>query len=913
MDPFSAVPRRPHLGVGVGVGAKARTTIGRDASLSDLLYSERPLLRPVKFVRATLTPFLFQHSEEVLKPALQAAADTTKTSHVPTAERVARLFHENVPDSDSESDDQARDALEEIDFADLAKVRAEVDAIAQKIATMDRDAHEDQEDIEEVDFADLAAMRAKVDAMGLQGDSRDDIIQGAFTGVYNQIKETTQASSTMDVVDDDQPRGVQQPASLSPSPALGGSLDLEPSIEISNLSSNHEAFTHTRDTIVVEEEAPRSPNALPSMLVEESPLSTAPETRPVSAPADGVPFHPDTPYDDPHPLFIVDTAPTCPFTSRSASDIILVDRTGHSETLGDQDEERIVYVAPHPRSGRASPVPAVPRVKLPQTSLLTGKSVDVGGLKSPIREDDAGPDLDLERTRSGLEVGAGEDQQLSLASLSLGPTASTSTSSLVHPLKARKEVRLQRRNKRGAMVSEARLRDEDAREKRHPRWETRRRGDSDVDWGTEDENEDGEGEEEDEDGMDAVSNGLGGMEIDPDLVMDVNAMQGFLKSMSAEGSRFVTMDDIEDEARMQQEDEVGQGGPEGSSDSERSDDEEVEVDSEDDEEFIAHINVSRGSIVLKLVCLIATGICHKDLLEKNSQILSGRDRKQKKAVFRNLHQGHVDAEAFIDEPEFTTPVNKKSTSCVFLVTCVLELKPYTEEKKGKGKQTAELEARWAKDRAKKAEYKRQRLTARLLAALDPLSADVDAETGDGRTRAQTSRKAMAAAARLDPSAALSVAPRAIVDMASLEAQVRRFVEDAGGRTSMALPPMEKEMRKRVHEMAGAFGVKSMSKGKGKGRYTTLIKTTRTRVNEGKVRGLMKRYGGGKGRGVPRHREGDEVGKEAPKIGENNVGFKMLASMGWSEGGRIGGTASVGIEAPLVAIIKNSKLGLGATR
>jgi hypothetical protein len=40
---------------------------------------------------------------------------------------------------------------------------------------------------------------------------------------------------------------------------------------------------------------------------------------------------------------------------------------------------------------------------------------------------------------------------------------------------------------------------------------------------------------------------------------------------------------------------------------------------------------------------------------------------------------------------------------------------------------------------------------------------------------------------------------------------------------------------------------------------------------------------------------------------------MLASMGWAEGDVIGGDASTGIHAPLTAIIKNTKLGLGATR
>ena len=50
---------------------------------------------------------------------------------------------------------------------------------------------------------------------------------------------------------------------------------------------------------------------------------------------------------------------------------------------------------------------------------------------------------------------------------------------------------------------------------------------------------------------------------------------------------------------------------------------------------------------------------------------------------------------------------------------------------------------------------------------------------------------------------------------------------------------------------------------------------------------------------------------APKIGESNVGFKMLALMGWSEGQRIGKTG--GLDAPLTAVMKRSKLGLGASK
>ncbi|KAG8214154.1 hypothetical protein J3R82DRAFT_10921 [Butyriboletus roseoflavus] len=933
-DPSSA-SRCPRFG-GVGVNSKARTSVRNDAPLSDLLYSERPLLRPVKFVRSTLTPFLFQYAEEVLEPAPQAA-DTTETSHAPIANRVARLFHTNAPNSDSGSEDHAEDALEEIDFANLAKVRAEVDAIAQGIAMLDKAARRDQDDIEEVDFADLAAIRAKVDsdAAEIHAVSRDDRIEEAFTGVYNQIKDTRQVSSPMDVVDDDQPHGVQQTIPLPLSPTLDDSLDFKPSTETPDLS-NHESFPHTQDTIVVGEGVPCSSNASPNTPVEESPQS----------------IPPGAPYDDTDPLFVVDTSPTRPFTGRSASDVILVDRTGHGEALGDQDEERIVYVAPHPRSGRVSRVPAIPRVKLPQTSMLIGMSLETGGLRSPVREDDCGPvpssDRDRDRTHTGLEGETGEEHYLSLASLTLGPTPSATTSSPARPtparanaaLRARKKlVWIQRQEKRGlmgfgalgAMVSEARLREEDVRERRRPRWEMRRKGDSDVDWGTEDEDEDGESENEEGeemDELDAVSNGLGGMEIDPDLVMDVNAMQGFMNSM--EGSRFVTMDDLEDEAQMRREDEEGEGGPEGSSCSERSDEEEARMSEEEEEAFnieeenfiaesegddelsedsddelsprssfqarlrkVRERSRSQHPMIVQESMPSTHGaddeniIAHiKDLLEKNSQILSDRASKEKQVVFRDQH------EEYVDDSEFTTPVNKK--------------------KKNKGKQATghfatELNAQWAKDRAKKAEHKKEREAARLRAALDPLSAD--ANTGN---HGRTSRKAMSAAAHLDPDAARSVAPGAIVDMVTLETQMRRFIEDVGGRKSLALPPMDNKMRKEVHEMAHAFGLKSESKGKGSRRYTTLFKTSRTGLNERKVKATMKRNLS-RGGQIPRHQEGYEVGKDAPEIRESNVGFRMLASMGWSEGVRIGGTGSVGIDAPLTAIVKNSKLGLGATR
>ena len=192
-----------------------------------------------------------------------------------------------------------------------------------------------------------------------------------------------------------------------------------------------------------------------------------------------------------------------------------------------------------------------------------------------------------------------------------------------------------------------------------------------------------------------------------------------------------------------------------------------------------------------------------------------------------------------------------------------------EKRKDKAKDLPEaLQAQWEQDRLKKAGYKRERAAERLRLAADPLSPKKGGKKG---------RKAMLKSAKLD--ATITVVPNRVIDITTLVQQIRRFLADLGGPQSMALPPTNKETRKKVHHMALAFGLKSVSKGKGEARHTTLFKTTRSGVgvDERKVAEVVrwaKRSGGGsfggnkyyegvkgKGRGgVPKHKEGDEVGK-----------------------------------------------------
>ncbi|KAJ2924755.1 hypothetical protein H1R20_g12338, partial [Candolleomyces eurysporus] len=291
------------------------------------------------------------------------------------------------------------------------------------------------------------------------------------------------------------------------------------------------------------------------------------------------------------------------------------------------------------------------------------------------------------------------------------------------------------------------------------------------------------------------------------------------------------------------------------------------------------------------------------LLDEDEDTLKGRDRKSQKKLFKAISNGDFDD--FYDEDDDEDD---------------FFFKPAKRGKKAKRAGIPpELQAQWDKDRQAKAIRKQQRQLEMLARAADPFSPHKGGKKG---------RKAMLAAAKLDPT--ITVLPNRIIDISTLVQMLHKFVNDLGGKSQMSLPPTDKETRKNVHELAIAFGLNSFSKGKGNGRYVTVVKTTKCgpgRVDERKVARIVRRSGdpgsrgndftsgsrggkGGKGGWVPKHKEGDEVGKAAPKIDATNIGFRMLAMMGWSEGERIGSVGE-GLDAPLTAIIKHSKLGLGA--
>ena len=182
-------------------------------------------------------------------------------------------------------------------------------------------------------------------------------------------------------------------------------------------------------------------------------------------------------------------------------------------------------------------------------------------------------------------------------------------------------------------------------------------------------------------------------------------------------------------------------------------------------------------------------------------------------------------------------------------------------------------------------------------------------------------------------------PHRILDLVSVELHIRHFLANKDQR-DMTLPACDEITREKIHNLAGLFGLKSKSKKGALGRYTTLIKTIHSgkNINEQEVARIMKWFGKGKSKegnrsGRLKTKEGDVVGdvraswfigpgspgyrltnglflQAAPKIDETNIGFMMLASMGWSDGAAVG--LSGGLDAPVTAVIKKTKLGLGAS-
>lgn len=817
--------------------------------MSKLLYEDRPYLRPIKFVPSENTRVLFQEQEEILKPVVEEVGDEEE-SHVPTAERVARVFSGvSKPPALRDDSDDHDESLEEIDFNDLSAFQQKVDMEAASMTQLNRAEQVDVEEKFTGAFFDTVALK-EVAIPELQDDvTQDNTAESAPADDGTTVSMTssiTVHTTTEVVVTAETTPPVEEPT---------------PEVQPTSTESTGTLTKVRSCSTPMEEDIVVLSTAVTENVMASPSLQAVDDREPV-----------DT-QDKESSLFFIDTTPTpTPIVASTSTSLVVP-----LGAIPEDEDDVIVYEGPHPRSGVATPIskPAAPALPLLASSPSPQK---IARRPHPAHS----------KTKSKLK----ERRQAEWARKRRG---SGSFAAL------------------GANVAEAQL-----YEGKDPRQDERRRGDSDVDWGDETDNE-----------VDEIASGVDGMDLDPELELDVEVLKRFANGLD---ENFKTMDDIDDEERIRKEDEED-GSSE--SESENDDDEDEESvrraieedeammlgDSDAEEDLSPNSSFQRRLQRMREVSKSKRAgksrqadedadssddeddsfrnktwaeedddyIAHMlDILDENESIPTGRERQKKKEVFGAIHNGNSDDLAWMTQ---------------------------ARRKKDKYKDLSpELREQWEKDRQKKAEYKRERELSRLTQAADPLAAKKGGKKG---------RKAMLAAAASDPT--ITVIPNRIIDVTTLVQQIRRFIANIDGPQSMSLPPADNKTRKNVHELAAAFNLKSVSKGQGDARYTTLTKTTKTGIgsNEAMISRIMRRggnFGGGefvnkkgKGKGnlVPRHKEGDEVGKEAPRIGESNIGFRMLASMGWSEGDHIG--ISGGLKDPVAAVIKTTKLGLGATK
>ncbi|KAI9844494.1 MAG: hypothetical protein M1837_005577 [Sclerophora amabilis] len=171
-------------------------------------------------------------------------------------------------------------------------------------------------------------------------------------------------------------------------------------------------------------------------------------------------------------------------------------------------------------------------------------------------------------------------------------------------------------------------------------------------------------------------------------------------------------------------------------------------------------------------------------------------------------------------------------------------------------------------------------------------------------------------------------------MDEIKDEITRFL--ISDHQTLPLPPMRKDERRLVHEIANAFGLKSKSVGNGLSRSPNLYKTRRSNVFDEDTLGVIKsrmnssRFlprmdkkgkrgaaslkqragGGGANNAGVTYRDGEVVGAAAPELGVENKGRAMLEKMGWSSGSGLGSINNKGILQPVAHVVKVSKAGLG---
>lgn len=202
-------------------------------------------------------------------------------------------------------------------------------------------------------------------------------------------------------------------------------------------------------------------------------------------------------------------------------------------------------------------------------------------------------------------------------------------------------------------------------------------------------------------------------------------------------------------------------------------------------------------------------------------------RAERKKLFKSIENGDFGEDWGAGESAcHVDPFHAFSLKFVCLLNTLLpRVGPVPKGKKAKKAGIPlELQDQWEKDRQKKAEFKRER-------QLERLEAEFNLFPG-AKVRFSTKDKGKKKANRWEPTGwsddgeeDWGAKPQRggkkglnpVTNLKELNEQIRNFLMDEG-KTTMSLPPMDKGSRKRVHELAGCYNLKSQSKGSGKSRF-----------------------------------------------------------------------------------------------
>ncbi|SCU90110.1 LADA_0F01882g1_1 [Lachancea dasiensis] len=153
---------------------------------------------------------------------------------------------------------------------------------------------------------------------------------------------------------------------------------------------------------------------------------------------------------------------------------------------------------------------------------------------------------------------------------------------------------------------------------------------------------------------------------------------------------------------------------------------------------------------------------------------------------------------------------------------------------------------------------------------------------------------------------------------------------AGNRVSMSFPPLDPHGNKTVASFAEAYNMKGRKVGKSGKTHVMVEKVKKTKwalPNYNYISQLLRRrpifmridvrkpredrFPSEKSSEKAKFhvKEGEIVGEDAPEIGTDNIGRRMLEKLGWSSGQGLGAQGNQGISEPIFAKVKNTKSGL----